>query len=296
MGLPDSTARARELGAELRHARETIGLSGVEMARRLGWSHSKVSRMESGQRSASEVDTAIYLSSCGVARAELERLLELARQADDGYWVRPHGQALPDELRSLVIQESTATSITSFELSRINGLLQTEEYARALLYDSPLESLDDIELRVEARMARQSLLRRYRPPRLLFYVHEQALRLPVGGARVMHEQVLQLVFTTSLSHCSVRVVPTAAGAHPGLAGPFFLMRYDEHQPVVYVENETASVFLETPEDISTYRRILARLAEVALDEGQSREWLAELASEYDRAEDGSRCVPASTPV
>ncbi|SNR56320.1 Helix-turn-helix domain-containing protein [Haloechinothrix alba] len=296
MGLPDSTARARELGAELRHARETIGLSGVEMARRLGWSHSKVSRMESGQRSASEVDTAIYLSSCGVARAELERLLELARQADDGYWVRPHGQALPDELRSLVIQESTATSITSFELSRINGLLQTEEYAREIVRNSAAVPTDGVQLRVEARMARQSLLRRYRPPRLLFYVHEQALRLPVGGARVMHEQLLQLVFVTSLPHCSIRVVPTATGAHPGLSGPFRLMQDAEHRPMVYVENETASLFLESPEDVSTYRRILARLAELALDEGQSRAWLAELASEYDRAEDGSRCPHPSTPV
>ncbi|MDV6014405.1 helix-turn-helix transcriptional regulator [Haloechinothrix sp. LS1_15] len=296
MGLPDSTARARELGTELRRAREATGLSGVEMARKLGWSHSKVSRMESGQRPGSEVDNAIYLSSCGVPRAELERLLKLARQADDGYWVRPHGHGLPDELRSLVVQETTAAAITSFELARINGLLQTEEYAQEIVRNSAAVPADGVELRVQARMARQALLRRCRPPVLLFYVHEHALRLPVGGAAVMHEQLLQLVFVTSLPHCSVRVVPNSAGAHPGLAGPFRLMEYTDHPPVVYVENEVSSLFLEQPADIATYRRILAHLAELALDEGQSRQRLAELASEYDRAEDGSRCLPASTPV
>lgn len=208
------------------------------------------------------------------------------RDADDGYWLRPHGARLPDELRSLVVQENlaTSTSISSFELARVPGLMQTEDYARALLQAVIPESPYGIEARVQARLSRQSLLRKHRPPRFVFLIHEQALRLPVGGARIMHEQLLQLVLAGSLPQVTVRVVPSSSGAHAGLGGPFHFMCYVQHPPVVYVENETASLFLEEPGDVRTYREILAKLSAIALDEGQSREWLAKLASDHDRAE------------
>lgn len=241
--------------------------------------------MEKGERGVSEVDVAIYLAFCGVLREQMDELLALARETDDGQWLQSHGERLADELRTLVFHETTARTIHGFELNVVPGLFQTEEYARALLCRM-LVPENGIEVRVQARMDRQGLVRRLDPPQFDFYVHEQALRLPVGGSRVMHEQLLHLVFLTSRPQCRIRVVPTAAGAHPGLSGPFRLMRYSQHGPVVYVENQTTSLFLEGRTHVEPYREILVALAEVALDGGQSRQLLATLASDYDRPEEG----------
>lgn len=282
----ESTARARELGGELREARERTRLHASDMARVLGWSASKVSRLESGTRGTSEVDVAIYLASCGVDRGELERLLDLAREVDGGYWLRPHGRQLPDELRSLIFQENIARTITSYEPLLIPGLLQTEGYARGLfrwLGQHP----DRVEMKVQARLDRQSLLRRQRPPGFTCYVHEQALRSTVGDASVMHEQLLYLTIVTASARCELRVVPASAGPHGALGGAFRLMRFAEHPPVAYVENQTASLFLEEPADIAAYEALLTKVDAVSLDGGQSRRLLAHLASEYEHAEDGA---------
>lgn len=280
-----STARGREIGSELRRIRERVGLDGKELAEMLGWSPSKVSRLESGTRTTTEVDVAMYLAICRVGRAEIDSLLELARETDEGYFLRPHGQQLPDELRSLVIQETMASSITSFEPLVIPGLLQTEDYARELFRWAGLIPEDGIGVRVHARMARQSLLDGHRAPQCTFFVHEQALRSVVGSARLMHEQMLRLLFASSRPRCVVRVVPRSVGPCGAFAGSFRVMHYAEHPPVVYVQNETASLFLEGADDIATHRKILVRLGDVALDGAQSREWLARLASEYELTED-----------
>lgn len=143
-------------------------------------------------------------------------------------------------------------------------------------------------MRVQARRARQELLRRPRPPRFAFFVHEEALRSTVGEPRVMNEQLLHLVFASDRQQCVVRVVPSAAGPCGAFGGSFRLMQYAEHPPVVYCDTQAAGVFFEDPEDVALYRRILAKLADVALSGGQSREWLVHRASEHDRAEDGPR--------
>lgn len=273
-----STVRARELGSELRERRERAKLSGMDLARRLGWSASKVSRMETGTRAVTEVDVAVYLSNCGVKRAELERLLELARGDDDGYWLSPN-------LRSLIMQENIARAITSFEPMVVPGLLQTEDYARALFRWTESVPADRVETLVSTRMARQGLLARYSPPQFLFYVHEHALRTTVGGAAVMHEQILRLLFADSRPQSPVRIVPTSAGPCGSVGGPFIVLDYEDHPSVAYVPLHTTSVFLEQPKDLESYRWILARLSNLCLDEGQSREFLAQLASDYDRVEE-----------
>ncbi|GAB3482912.1 helix-turn-helix domain-containing protein [Amycolatopsis cihanbeyliensis] len=288
----DSTARARELGAELRRIRQRSGLSGHDLARTLGWSPSKVSRMESGQRGASEVDVAVYLVSCGlVVRSELNRLVTLAREADSRYWLRPHSRELPEELRSLILQEGTANAITSYDPLIVPGLLQTEQYIRELFRWGSNRPPEDIELRVDARLARQHVLKRARSPWCKFFLHERALRAVVGGPEVMHEQLVSLLLVDSWPRCSIRVVPDAAGPYGIVGGAFKVMGYAEHPPVTYVDSWAAGLFLEEPEDVAMYREILARLDRDALDAGQSREWLAWLASEYDQMEAGRHDHP-----
>jgi transcriptional regulator with XRE-family HTH domain len=279
------TASGRELGAELRRRRELAGYNGLEMSKRLGWSQTQISRVETGARPITPADVAIYLSSCGVPRDEMDPILELARDARRDHRFKSHGEQLPDELTTLIFHETTAASIEGFELTVVPGLLQTEDYIRALLRHGTYAG-DSMEFRVQARIDRQRLLRRSEPPWCTFFIHENGLRMQVGDSRVMHDQLLQLTFLAGWQRCRIRVVPGAAGPS-GLANSSFrLLSYAEHEPVVYVEQESASVFLDKPEHAAHFRQVLNRLDRVALDEGQSRQFLADLAGEFERAEDG----------
>jgi transcriptional regulator with XRE-family HTH domain len=280
------TAHGRELGGELRRRRERAGYNGLELSKRLGWSPTKVSRVETGARVISEVDVAIYLASCGVPRAEMDHVLDLAREASYDHRLKSHGEKLPDELTTLIFHETTAAAIESCELVFVPGLLQTEDYARALFTEGEQFRERSLGLRVQARMDRQNLLRRSVPPHCTFFLHENVMRSQIGSPQIMHEQALQLVFLGSWQHCTVRIVPAASGGR-GLAHTSFrLMSYSEHEPVVYVEQDAASLFLDGEVHVDRYRKVLKRLDSVALDEGESRRLLADLASEFERAQEG----------
>jgi transcriptional regulator with XRE-family HTH domain len=281
----DTTARSRELGEELRRVRERAGYNGSELARKLGWSPSRVSRLESGTRGTSEVDLAVLLAVCNVTGAELERLLELAREAFASTWLQPHGDRISDQLRTLAMHEATATAIFGYEPMVVPGLLQTENYTQALFRWAGLVPTDQINPLVQTRMARQSLLRRRQPPKVCFYIHEHALFAPPGNFRIMNEQLLHLALVAARPQCTIRVISKHAGLHGALGDRFRIMKFRDHRPMAYVETSISSLFLEKPHDIAAYQAILNRLAEVALDEGQSRERLVRLANDYDERED-----------
>src|SRR5205807_2104288 len=162
---------------ELRKWREGAKLPGVELAQRLSWSASKVANMEAGRRGVSEVDAAMYLACCRTPGDSIKRVLEFFHEQHE-YWVQPHDTKLPDQLLSLITFETTATTIHNFEVTVIPGLLQTEDYARALI-TSGLTPENAVEPKVRARKDRQVLLRREHPPTCQFFIHENALRLPV---------------------------------------------------------------------------------------------------------------------
>lgn len=282
----DSSARSRELGDEFRKKRIATGMTGSELAHRLGWSASKVSRIETGLIGVDEVDAAVYLAVCGVLKGELAELLKLVRSSDDGTWMQDHGTRLPDELRTLVYHEATATSVVNFEPMLIPGPLQTREYARAVFEFAGIVQAERIEAALEARMARQEVARRPDPPDYVFYVGEAGLRAKVGSNKIMNSQLLHLVFLTSRPQYQIRVVRNDAGPFGVWCGMFMLMGFREHAPVVYLETLGSSFFLERPSDVEIYRDVLKRLDRVALDAGQSVEWLAQLASDFDKPEDG----------
>lgn len=269
-----TTTRSRQLGAELKRVRERTDYSARDLARALGWSESKVSRMESGERGASEVAVATYLAYFRVVGPEMDRLLAMCRDIWAKDWL------LPQELRTLTTHETTATLINQYEPLVVPGLLQTESYATALFRLAGRVPEDSIEPRVRARLERQNLLRREFGVEINFFVPEQVFRTPVGSARVMNEQLLHIVLVSARPWCRVRIVPPAFPLGV-LGSPFQLMDYRNHHPVAYVENQTHSLFLEAPGDIRTYRAVLQKLKEVTLDEGQSRELLASLANDYD---------------
>ncbi|WP_084628753.1 helix-turn-helix domain-containing protein [Amycolatopsis nigrescens] len=277
----ESSVRSRELGGELVRIRERAGLTGDALAKILHWSPSKVSRVESGKRGTREVDIAVYAASCGLKYGELEDLLALAREADTGYWVRPHEGRLPDELRTLIVQENSASTILSYEPLLVPGLLQTEDYMRVLFEWDVHADEHDVVRRSSTRLARQSLLRRRYPPQCTFFIRENVLREAVGSAKIMQEQVLKLIFFSDRPQCIVRIVPSDAGPVGVLGGPFRIMHHDDHPSVVYTAGYTTSLLLEKPAEIAIHRTALTKLDQIALDGGQSRHWLATLASYYD---------------
>jgi transcriptional regulator with XRE-family HTH domain len=282
--LRESTARTRELGAELRRVRENARYTGKDLALRLGWSPSKVSRMETGDRTTTELEVAIFTAYCGTMGDDLRRLVDLSHKVDDNHWLHARGERLPDELRSLIALETTAEVIVYYEPIVIPGLVQTEAYARALFHERDVLPADAIESRVQIRMERQRRMRRRRSPIITFFVHENALRMPVGNEQIMHEQILHLLLTCAAPPYQLKVVPASVGAQIGTNGPFIWTAHKEHNPVVYVEHLTTSLFLEDRDEVLAYRHLLSRLSNLALDERQSREFLANLASEYEREE------------
>ncbi|MDQ3150536.1 MAG: helix-turn-helix domain-containing protein [Actinomycetota bacterium] len=276
----EPTIRSRELGDGLRRAMQQAELNGKQAAHLLGWSPSWVSRLLSGKRGATELDIAAFLGVCRVKSSERDRLLALCQEQHTPGWFQQHGSRLPQQVVTLIDHENRATSYNDIQPMLVPGLLQTGEYARAVISRGANMPPDEVDDRVAARLARQSLFSRASPARFTFYLHEPVLRTPVGGRTVMRDQLHHLVRMSTRSYLTLRVVPTSFGAHAATAGPFIFMEFAEFKPVVYLENETSSLFLEKPEETAAYRRILGALAQTTLGEGQSREMIATLATEF----------------
>jgi transcriptional regulator with XRE-family HTH domain len=203
----EPTIRSRELGEGLRQAMEAAGLSGKQTAKMLDVSPSMVSMLLSGKRGASEVDIAAFLGVCRAKGPERERLLALCREQDTPGWFQQHGSRLPKQLMTLIDHENKAVAISVFEAIFVPGLLQTGEYARAVISRNVNVPPDEVEDRVAARLGRQSLFSRERPARFTFYLHESVLRTPVGGLAVMAEQLRHLRRMSTRSYLTLRVVP-----------------------------------------------------------------------------------------
>ena len=282
----ETTVRSRELGEGLRAAMRGAGLSGTDVARKLGWSQGRVSRLLSGKRGGTEIEVVSFLTICEVKGAERERLLQLSHEQSRPGWLQQHGDRLPKQLRTLIDHEDKAVSIDQFQPMIVPGLLQTDEYARALISNVANVPAEEVEDRVAARLARQSLFSRRPPVQFHFLLHEFVLRLQVGTPEAMSDQLHHLLRMSVRPHLTLQVVPASIGVHPGVAGQFQLMEFGTFKPVVYVDSETSCLFLEAPSEIAAYRRVLEGLADKSLDAGQSRELIASLATElYSSGED-----------
>jgi hypothetical protein len=280
----ESTARRRELGSELRVLRKRRNMSGHELGRRLEWAPSNISRLETGVRPLPVTDVAVFLDSCGASLQEQRRLLKIAATTDDLYWVRPYFDHLADPLKSVIIQENLAESILNFEPGMIPGLQQTETYLRAA-FEWSGHNQERIDLLVKARMDRQKVLDRRNPPHCTFFIHERALRSMIGGARVMHEQIVHLVLSSNLRHCCIRVVPESAHAMRMLDNSFNILEFTDHPATVYVDTYAAGFFIDDRAGVEAHFLLGAQLEQNALTEADSRQWLSQLASEYDRMEE-----------
>ncbi|SFQ10365.1 Helix-turn-helix domain-containing protein [Amycolatopsis arida] len=268
---------------ELVKVRVAANFTAEHLARLLGWSPSKICRMESGKRGTTEIDVAMYAARCKAPRKVIDRLRRLARQSEAEYRLQDHGELLPDELISLVTLETTATSMVSYECLWVPGLMQTEGYIRELFKlgrrDPGKRTFED---RVHARLTRQQLLTRRNAPRTTFFVHEHALRAEVGNPKVMSEQLTHLAVVAGLPKREIRVVPAANAPFGMFGGGFHLKQAAKTPPVAYVELDVASLFLDDARYIQRYQQLQGDLDAHALDRHESQEWLAGLADEYDR--------------
>lgn len=284
MGRSNASACYRELGAALRRRREAANLVGDDIVRITGWHRSKVSRVELGHAEITVVDAIHYLAACKVFATDAKEILDLCRDAERGlgYWLSPHGDWLDDTLSSLIYHEATADESISYEPMAVPGLLQTQSYARMWIERSPGLSPEAVDTAARAREDRQQVLHQPTPGQFTFFMHEQALRLQVGSRKIMHEQLLKLVLMAALPHVRLRVLPASVGERGLFGGPSRMFRYREHQPLVYYSTAWDGVFVEDRDIVADYHRLASDMASVALAEGQSRTFIAELADELDR--------------
>lgn len=278
---PNPSVRSRQVSALLRTLREDLGLSGAEVAKALGMSPSKISRLETGARGLRVEDVAAMLGHYQVPEHKRTQILDQVRKAEERGWWESQGLGLPDLWQALINFESRATRIQNFEALVIPGLLQTDEYTETIIASID-KTLSQVELTnlVASRRARQAVLGR-RKLHFLAIIDEGAFRRPIAESGVMRRQLRHLVDTADRPNVTVRVVPLQRGPHAGLQGPFAILEFDEEPSLVYTENQVTSMFLDEKEDIAAYRLALGNILNEALDPAESAELIARLADEHE---------------
>ncbi|MEW2144679.1 helix-turn-helix transcriptional regulator [Micromonospora vinacea] len=251
------------LGAQLRRLRESSGVTREGAGWEIRSSESKISRMELGRVGFKERDVADLLTLYGVTEEhERDALLKLARDANSPGWWHRYGDVLPSWFQSYLGLEAAAALIRSYEVQFVPGLLQTREYARAVvLLGHGTAGPGEIDRRVALRMQRQQLLQRSNPPQLWAVVDEAALRRPIGGAEVMRGQLTALIEATKSPHIRLQVIPFAAGGHAAAGGAFTILRFgDQELPdIVYIEQLTSAIYLDKRDDLDYYAVAMERL-------------------------------------
>jgi Domain of unknown function (DUF5753) len=183
----------------------------------------------------------------GVTGPERNGLIQLARDARQPGWWHSFRDVLPNPYEVYIGLEAGAAAIRNFEPVVVPGLLQTEDYARAAFRNGPRElDRDDVERRVEVRMARQKILTRADRPRLWAVIDEAVIRRVVGGPEVMRGQLRHLIDGAGQGRTTIQVVPYSAGAHAGTTGPFVILQFPEptDPAVVYVETLAGDIYLD----------------------------------------------------
>jgi hypothetical protein len=253
-----------------------------QVAESLLCSPSKVSRLETGHRSASARDIRDLSDLYRVDPAQREHLTELARESKVQAWWQPYD--LP--YATYVGLEGEAICISDYEPGVFPGLLQTPDYARVIHEQAmPKLSSDVIEQRIEVRLVRQAALTREEPapPKLDAIIDEAVLHRAVGGPEIMSAQISRVIEACELPNVTVRVLPFAAGAHPALDSTFILLEFEESVPgVVYVEGLVGHLFLERASDVQRYRQVFERLRTTSLNERKSLDLMSSRRAMYEK--------------
>ncbi|MBF6475090.1 MULTISPECIES: helix-turn-helix domain-containing protein [Nocardia] len=272
------------LGSRLRQLREGCGISREAAGDAIRGSHAKISRLELGRTGFKERDLRDLLSLYGVVDpAERETYFELARRANDPGWWQHYSDLLPAWFETYLGLEQAATTIRTYEAQFVPGLLQTADYARAVIQ---LGNSDETERRVAIRMRRQEILDRVAAPTLWAVIDENALRRPVGGMEVLREQIEHLLVMADRPSIRIQVLPYSAGGHSAAGGPFSILRFPEPElaDIVYTEQLTSSLYFDKQRDVELYMSVMNRLSVEALSPVDSVRFLRDLLAEMRSGE------------
>ncbi|MGW1544398.1 helix-turn-helix domain-containing protein [Streptomyces sp. NPDC002309] len=271
------------LGRRLLDLRERAGLKREEAARVLRVAPATVRRMETAEVSLKIPYLQLLLKAYGVPDDEADAFVQLAEEANKpGWWQRFH-DILPGWFSMYVSLEGAASLIRNYEPHFVPGLLQTEDYARAVMRSGAVGQTqpDDIERHVALRMQRQDLLTRRDAPRMWAVLDETVLRRTVGGPDVMRAQIERLLDAARLPNVTLQVAPFATGPHPGTYGPFVLFRFavPELPDMVYSEYLTGAVYLDARVEVATHLEVMDRMAAQAATAHRTKEILEDLRKE-----------------
>jgi transcriptional regulator with XRE-family HTH domain len=285
-----STLPRRQLGYYLRDARTALNMSLERLAELADLSSSVLQRLEKGAATRLRArDVEALCDVLGMTQDMTAAMVGLHQQGAAKSWWHEYGSVIPADFDVYVGLEAAARKLSVYQPSLVHGLLQTPDYARALIRAAnPTEDSRDHERRVELRMKRQAIVtRRHQPIMLDMVFHESVLRSTVGGADVMSPQLRYLAEVGKLPNVTIRILPCSAGAPVGdPVGQFAILEFDEDArgvtvfpPVVYLETFTGCMYLEKSADLQRYDRVHDSLRRAALDETDSRSLLRLIAKE-----------------
>ncbi len=290
---PDPSVQRRLLRGELRRARNTAGLKQADVARAMDWSPSKLIRIESGDVRISTNDLRALLTHYDVKdKARVDTLLELAKSSRTGSFYDQFANDLKGGFRDYLAFEASASVIRQYEPILISGLLQTEEYARAILQDAYESAPSEIDRLWTVRQHRQELHDREDPPEMRIIVDEASLARQVGRTdKTMQRQIERLREYADEPHIALRVLPFAAGANPGMAGSFILLEFDDPNldDLVHLESVDQVTIKDDSELIAQYGDRYQSIEDKSLSDEDSKTFL-------DEYIDGRRGVGVRPPA
>ena len=249
------------------------------------WSVQKLWRIEKGETPLRSLDVEAMCRLYGVETKQTQALMALAKETKAKGWWHAYGDAIPDWFDLYIGLEEAASSFRWYESELVPGIFQTECYATAIIQADKAIADYDLPRNVKARLDRQRLLTRRKPPRYDVVLNEAVLRRPVGGSKVMAEQLRGLAALSETETISIRVVPFAVEAHLGMmSGPFVILDFPQSRSggeptTIYVQVWTGALYLDKPREVTRYEEAWHDLTERALDEEASRELIRAAAKE-----------------
>jgi len=273
------------LGGQLRRMREQAGISRADAGWQIRASESKVSRMELGRVGFKERDVSDLLELYGMQdEDERFRLMELARAANNPGWWSRYGDVMPSWFTNYVGLEVAATLIRTYEVMFVPGLLQTEEYARAVVQmGKAYLPAEEVEQRVALRVTRQQVLNRASPARLWVVGDESVLRRPIGGEDIMRAQIEHLMKWAQQPNITLQIMPFSSVGYPGAGGAFSILRFPEGDlpDIVYIEHAASALYLDKLEEVDEYVAIMEALTIAAAPVSQTENLLREALARMD---------------
>jgi transcriptional regulator with XRE-family HTH domain len=264
----------------MKRLRVASGLTQRQVADQAGIDASAMPRYEGGVSSMSHLLADKLLDIYGVEEDRKVELLDLAKRSRRR---RPRGEVRPtvwEPVEDLIALERDASTIQAVAIQPVPGMLQTEKYARAMLGRGKLGA-DVVEDHVQARLARAALLDGGEPVQYWAVLHEAVLRCAVGGAETMREQLAHIIELAGRSNITIQVLPSEAGAHPAISGPFYILRFPiaPEYGVVYHDYLTGALYLDEPEEVAQYDDAYLHLIKMALSEQASLRFIKKLSQE-----------------